>query len=103
MFGNDPQAVGQPAVLFAANREYRRELEHSTQERWIAAWYYLANRYPRERWRTDEEFRTTLKQLAEEVVLHARLRVATEPALKSLCAQIDDIVDELDELAKANP
>jgi hypothetical protein len=103
MFGNDPQALGQPAVLFAANREYRRELEHSIRERWIAAWYYLANRYPRDRWRTDEGLRKNLKTLANDVILHASLRFATEPALKSLCAQIDDVVDELDELAKANP
>jgi hypothetical protein len=37
MFGNDPQAVGQQTVLFAANRTFRKELERNVQERWIAA------------------------------------------------------------------
>lgn len=103
MFGNDPQAHGQQAVLFAANREYRRELERSTQERWIAAWYYLSNRYPRDRWRTDASLREALKKLAEDVLQHGRLRDSPDAALKSLCEQIDGILDELDDLAKANP
>jgi hypothetical protein len=100
MFGNDPQAIGQQTVLFAANRTFRKELERNVQERWIAAWYYLANRHPRERWRDDARFRESLKKLGNDVLLHGGLRDSPVEHLRLLCNEIEQVLDELDELAK---
>ncbi len=98
-FGKDRQAVGRPPVLFSANPSFRKELERSVQERWIAAWYYLQHRYPKDRWREDAALRAALRKLGNDV-LQFGIRGATDEHLKVLGEEIFDVIDELDELDK---
>jgi hypothetical protein len=96
-FGKDPQAAGRSPLLFSTNPDYNRELDRSVKERWIAAWYYLAQRHPKSRWVEDRALRDALRRLGNDV-LQFGLPAPTEAHLVALRNQIYDTIDELDEL-----
>lgn len=96
-FGKDRQISGRAPILFSTNAGFRKELEHSVRERWIAAWYYLRHRYPREQWRSDSKLRATLRKLGNDVLQYG-VRDMRNPHLTQLRAEIEDVLDELDEL-----
>jgi hypothetical protein len=96
-FGKDHQAVGRPPVLFSANPTFRKYLERGAQERWVAAWYYLAHRYPEEQWQNDATVRAALRKLGNEV-LQFGLRDASDPHLVALKDSIYEMLDRLSDL-----
>jgi hypothetical protein len=96
-FGKDPQAAGRSPLLFSTNPDYNRELDRSVKERWIAAWYYLAQRHPKSRWVEDRALRDALRRLGNDV-LQFGLPAPTEKHLVELRDQIYDTIDELDKL-----
>jgi hypothetical protein len=98
-FGRDPQQPGRKPILFSVNPEYFKEYDRSVKDRWIAAWCYLCQRYPKTRWEEDPAFRATLRILANEVLQYG-LRDPSEDHLRALRDQIYDVIDELDELDK---
>jgi hypothetical protein len=98
-FGKDRQARGLSPILFSANAEYSKDLGRSVKERWIAAWYYLANRYPEARWSEDPGLRATLLNLANEVLLFG-LPDPSEDHLKALRDRIYNVIDQLEKLDK---
>ena len=65
------------------------------RERWIAAWYYLANRYPEEDWKTNPVLRSELFQLANNVQAFATRRDDSDPRLRALHESLDDVIDRL--------
>lgn len=65
--GKDPQRSGVPPVLFSSNPAFGERVRTSMQERWIAAWYYLTERFPDEI-KTQTNLRKQLKDVAENVV-----------------------------------
>ena len=67
------------------------------KERWIAAWYYLSNRFPKERWSDDHKLRAALRKLGNDV-LQFGLQAPNEAHLIELKEQIYDVLGELDEL-----
>ena len=95
-FGKDPQAGGRSPILFSANADYRKELDHSVKERWIAAWYYLSNRFPKDYWSKDRALRAELRRLCNDV-LQFGLPAPNEAHLIALRDQIFDLVDEIEE------
>jgi hypothetical protein len=99
-FGKDPQAFGRKPILFSGNPAYDKGLDRSVKDRWIAAWCYLSQRYPKTYWKRESVFRATLRTLGKQVILQAALRETNEEHLKALCEQIDDVIDELDNLDK---
>jgi hypothetical protein len=100
-FGKDPQQPGRKPILFSANPEYFKEYDRSVKDRWIAAWCYLRQRYPKTRWEEEPAFRATLRILANDVLQYG-LRDPGEEHLKALRDEIYDVIDELDELDKHN-
>lgn len=101
-FGKDPQAAGRLPLLFSANPAFNRELDRSVKERWIAAWYYLANRHPVERLQTDPALRSQLRTLADQV-LQFGVPSPSEAHLRALREQIFDLIGELDRLDAGAP
>src|SRR5262249_47248529 len=89
--GRDEQRSGETAVLFSSNFEFSVRLRQSIYERWIAAWYYLANRYEHEL-STNAERRGELKALGENVL--QALPKTNDPFLKQLRNEIVDKIDE---------
>lgn len=98
LFGTDPQAAGQKPVLYSANPRFNAELERSVSERWIAAWHYLEQRHPRERWAEDAELRRALDVLANQVLQFGLHSVGADAQLLALRKHIEDVIDELDAL-----
>ena len=96
-FGKDPQADGRMPLLFSANPAYSRDLDHSIKERWIAAWYYLSQRYPRSQWAEDGALREGLRKLGNDVLLSG-LATPTEIHLVALRKQVQATLAELDDL-----
>jgi len=98
-FGKDRQARGRSPILFSANAEYSKDLDRSVKERWIAAWYYLASRYPEARRAEDPGLRAMLRKLANDV-LQFGLSDPSEDHLKALRDEIYDVLDQLEEFDK---
>ncbi|CAM5781090.1 S1 family peptidase [Rhizobacter fulvus] len=97
-YGKDPQAAGRKPLLFSDNVDYGKELERSVKERWIAAWCYLANRYPRAQWADDAPLRTALRKLGNDVLQFGFPRRLTDPHLVELQKQIRAALKELRKL-----
>jgi hypothetical protein len=91
--GRDPQRPGTSPVLFSSNFVFAQQLGRSVQERWIAAWYYLLNRYKCE-FGTDAGLRKELEKLGE-AALQAIPRDTDDPFLQQLRNEIVDKIDEL--------
>jgi hypothetical protein len=99
-FGPDPQHAGVQPILFAAdNTPFSTALEASIRERWVAAWYYLANRYPAAQWGTDPALREQVRTLANQVLQFGPRKDETDPHLQALRETLYDVIDQLDDLA----
>lgn len=96
-FGKDPQAAGRSPLLFSTNPDYAKELDRNVKERWIAAWCYLGQRYPKARWEQDPAFRKTLQKLGNEV-LQFGLPAPNEEHLKTLREEIFKVISKLKKL-----
>lgn len=101
-FGKDPQAGGRSPLLYSANAGYGRDLDHSVKERWIAAWCYLSQRHPKERWASDPALRAALRKLGNDV-LQFGLPAPAGAHLQAMRDRIFDVLDELDDLDGAAP
>jgi hypothetical protein len=97
-YGKDPQAKGRKPLLFSDNAGYGKDLERSVKERWLAAWYYLANRYPTAQWANDKVLRATLQKLGNDVLQFGLPKKPTEAHLVELRKQIYAAIDELRKL-----
>ena len=96
-YGPDPQIVGKQPILYAAdNVDYSLALEVSIRERWIAAWYYMANRYPREQWLDDPALREKVRTLANHVLQFGPGKAEIDPILIKLREALYDVIDEID-------
>lgn len=101
-FGPDPQQAGVQPILYAAdNASFSAALEFSIRERWVAAWYYLANRYPQEQWAADPELRKKVRDLANDVLQFGARKDESDPHLKALRDTLYDVIDHLDDLGGA--
>ena len=94
-FGKDVQAAGRSPLLFSANEDYNKGLDRSVKERWLAAWFYITSRYPKETWKVDAVRRATVKKLANDV-LQFGLPKGGDPTLNPLRDSIYDALDEID-------
>ena len=94
-FGKDVQAGGRSPLLFSANEDYNKGLDRSVKERWLAAWFYITSRYPKETWKVDAVRRATVKKLANDV-LQFGLPKGGDPTLNPLRDSIYDALDEID-------
>lgn len=97
--GPDPQHAGVQPILYATdNAGFSAALQVSVRERWVAAWYYLVNRYPREQWATDAELREQVRTLANQVLQFGPRKDESDPHLRALRDVLYDVIDELDDL-----
>jgi hypothetical protein len=97
-FGPDPQKEGVQPILYATDKtKFNLALQVSIRERWVAAWYYLVNRYPKEQWATDPELREKVRTLANQVLLFGPDKEETDPHLKALRDTLYDVVDYLED------
>jgi hypothetical protein len=101
-FGHDPQSDGRKRILYSPNPNYSAELGRSVRERWIAAWYYLSNRYPKSKWAIDATLRRALRQLANNVLLYGARKTERDPHLQSLRESLEGAIDLLDDMDKAS-
>ncbi len=98
-FGRDPQIGGQTPILYAAENEpFNSALLISIRERWVAAWYYLANRYPKRKWKSDLALRAKVRTLANAVLAFGPQKEDTDPHLRALREKLNDVIDQLDDL-----
>jgi hypothetical protein len=95
-FGKDQQAVGRSPILFSTNEAFRRELDRSVQERWVAAWYYLRYRYPKSDILASDTLRASIQKLGNDV-LQFGLRDVHDASLVALREEIYEMLDELDD------
>jgi hypothetical protein len=103
-YGPDPQNAGVQPILYAAdNASFSLALEVSIRERWIAAWYYMTNRYPRERWSADRTLRDKLRTLANEVLQFGARKDETDPLLVELRETLYDVIEEIDKANAQQP
>lgn len=65
--GKDPQKSGLSVPLYSENSDYLNALRKSAEERWIAAWSYVRNRYSDEKIAESPTLQLRLAQLGEEV------------------------------------
>ena len=93
-FGKDPQKRGEIPVLFSGNFQFKQALENSVQERWIAAWCYLRNRYATDDFRSNTNLRNELISLGENVLQW--LTKSGEKRLETLRTEIFEMIDELE-------
>jgi hypothetical protein len=100
-FGKDVQAAGRSPLLFSANEGYSKGLDRSVKERWLAAWFYITGRYPKETWKVDAALRATVKKLANDV-LQFGLSKGADPVLNALRDSIFDALDEIDDIDRRN-
>lgn len=97
-YGPDPQHAGVQPILYADNTNFSSALEVSIRERWVAAWYYLANRYPEEQWAGNYELREKIRTLANQVLQFGPRKDETDPHLRALRDSLYDVIDRLDDL-----
>jgi hypothetical protein len=90
-FGKDAQRLGNSRILYAANTSYARELRTSVQERYIAAWYYLKNRYTLEEIKASEDKRATLEELGKNCLQWLK----NIPEYARIAGEISDLTDIL--------
>jgi hypothetical protein len=76
--------IGNSALETDPRNGCSASLARSIRERWLAAWYYLANRYPREQWAANAALRTELRKLANDVLQNGATKSETEPHLQQL-------------------
>ena len=103
--GKDPQKRGVSPVLYSTNAEYSLELRHSVEERWIAAWYYLRNRYTAKELEARPELRSELRELGETVLQwvgpdstdphHVRLRREVSALIEKLEGSVISALDKI--------
>jgi hypothetical protein len=94
--GKDPQRAGVPPVLFSSNPAFAENFRTSMQERWIAAWYYLRERYPNEI-KAATILRKEMKDVAENVLLW----IPTDTKDKSLEKLLNEVLDFVDDYEKS--
>jgi len=90
--GKDPQRTGVPPVLFSINPAFAERVQTSMQERWIAAWYYLTNRFSSQV-KTDPSVRKELKDLGENLLLW----IPSDTKDSHLRTLMDEVLTYLDE------
>jgi hypothetical protein len=96
LLGKDRQKSGQTPVLFSAKPEFSRDLWRSVRERWIAAWYYLRNRYSEDELKHDAHLRKEIKELGETLLQEVREN-AGDPSIVKLREAVVDLIDSLDD------
>ena len=93
--GKDPQRAGVRPVLFSSNPAFGKHVRTSMQERWIAAWYYLKERYPNEI-NAHTVLRKELKDVAENV--QSSIPPDTkDDHLQKLLQDVSDFVDDYED------
>jgi hypothetical protein len=98
-FGPDPQHAGVQPILYAAdNAGFSLALEVSIRERWVAAWYYIANRHPREQWSSNSALREEVRTLANQVLQFGPRKDETDPFLIALRDTLYDVIDEIEDI-----
>ena len=102
LLGKDRQRTGDMPVLFASNPAFARELRYGVRERWIAAWFYLRNRYSEEQLKRDAKLCGELKQLGERLLQEVRDDPG-DPSIARLRETVIDLIDSLDEYSARNP
>ena len=98
-FGPDQQQIGSQPILYADQASFSAALDVSLRERWVAAWYYLANRYPQEQWAADPPLRRRIRDLANQVLLFGARAEDRDPHLQALRQTLYDVIDQIDDLA----
>jgi len=94
--GKDPQRAGVAPVLFSSNAAFGEDVRRSMVERWIAAWYYLRERYP-----DDIKAPTSLRKELKDVAENVLLGIPTDTKDKNLEKLLNDVLDFVDDYEKS--
>lgn len=92
--GKDPQMSGIRPVLFSVGADFSRALRQSVWERWIAAWYYLRNRYPLEAFESNDQLRREIVDLGSAVL--DWLPKSEDKYFMTLRKEIEKLIDQLE-------
>ncbi len=82
--GEDVQASGRNDVLFADEPAFNAAVREAVRERWLAAWFYLEQRWDAHQRDSDQALRATLARVAGEVLQSALRGNQTDPTLQAV-------------------